>query len=115
MACQLIEHNDLIGVDAGQPIRGQTPDGIEPPGFGRVAQRIKTGSVQSRPGAPIIAVFDDELVPFRGNPLAQDLDLRADGSSRFLGFGGDARVDCYSHRCFLWATAISGDVRKISS
>jgi len=40
MVRQLIEHDDLIGVDAGQPIRGQTPNRFDQPGLGRVAQGV---------------------------------------------------------------------------
>jgi hypothetical protein len=115
MARQLVEHNDLIGVHTGQAIRRQAPDGVEPSGFGGISERVKTGAVQPRTRPPLITVFGYELMSFRGSPLAQNFELRANGSPRFLGLGRDPRVDCYPHRRILWATAQSRGVRKSSS
>jgi len=76
---------------------------------------IETGAVQPRARPSIIAVFDYELVSFRGNSLAQDFELRANGSAGLLRLGRDPRVDCYPHRRVLWATVQSKGVRKSSS
>ena len=42
---QLVEHDYLISIHAGQPIWGQTPDGLKLPGFGGISQCVQTGSV----------------------------------------------------------------------
>ena len=45
VACQLVEHDYLISIHAGQAIWGQTPDGLKLPGFGGISQRVQTGPV----------------------------------------------------------------------
>src|SRR5215469_1791736 len=75
MARQLVEHNDLISIHPGKAIRRQAPDGIKAPRFGSISERIETGTVQPRTRAPIITIFGDELMSFRDNPLAQNLEL----------------------------------------
>jgi hypothetical protein len=37
VAGQLVEHDDLVGVDAGEPVRGQAPDSLNQPGLCGVA------------------------------------------------------------------------------
>jgi hypothetical protein len=52
VAAQFVEHDDLVGMDAGEPVRGQAPDPLDQPGLGGVAQRVMPGSVQPGPGGP---------------------------------------------------------------
>ena len=115
VARQFVEHNDLVGIHPRQAIRRQAPNGIEPPRLSAISERIETGAVQPRTRAPVITVFGDELMSFRGNPLAQNLKLRTNGSPSFLGLGGNPRIDRYPHRHILWATAQLRGVRNSSS
>jgi len=48
MTCQLVEHDDLIGIHPSQSIGRQTPDGIKLPSFGGIAQRVEARAVQPR-------------------------------------------------------------------
>lgn len=75
MARQLVDHDDLIGILPRQPIGRETPDGVKLPGIGGVAQGIETRPVQPSSRAALITVFRNQRVPFRGNPLAQYLEL----------------------------------------
>ena len=45
VACQLVKHDDLIGIHTGQAIWGETPDRVKLPGFGGISQRIETGAI----------------------------------------------------------------------
>jgi hypothetical protein len=40
VAGQFVEHDDLVGVDAGEPVRGQAPDDVDQSGLGGVAQGV---------------------------------------------------------------------------
>jgi hypothetical protein len=95
-AGQLIQDERLVGVGAGEPVRGQAPDRLEQPGLGGVAQRVQPGPVQPCSGASVVAVFPGRLVPGRGQVRAQRFELGADRAPLGLPFGGDPGVD----RCF---------------
>ena len=60
---QLVQDEHLVGVGAGEPVRGQAPDHLEQPGLGRVAQRVQAGPVQPGPGAPVVAVLAGRSSP----------------------------------------------------
>ena len=92
-AGQLVQDEHLVGVGAGEPVRGQAPDHLEQPGLGGVAQRVQPGPVQPGPGAPVVAVLAGQLVPGRGQVRAQRLDLGADRAPLGLALGGDPGVD----------------------
>ena len=77
-AGQFVKDEHLVGVGAGQPVRGQAPDHLEQPGLGRVPERVQPGPVQPGPGVPVVAVLGGSLVPGRGHVRAQRLDLGAD-------------------------------------
>ena len=72
-AGQLVQDEHLVGVGAGEPVRGQAPDHLEQPGLGGVAQRVQPGPVQPGPGVPVVAVLGGQLVPGRGQVRAQRL------------------------------------------
>jgi hypothetical protein len=39
-ARQLVEHEHLVGVGAGEPVRGQAPHSFDEPGFGGITQGV---------------------------------------------------------------------------
>ena len=95
---QFVEHDHLVGVHAGEPVRGQAPDTVEQTCFGGVAQRVQAGPVQSGAGMPVVAEFGDEFVTGRADPVAQHGELAADRAAFLLPFRGYSRVDRDSHR-----------------
>ena len=103
-AGQFIQDEHLVGVGAGQPVRGQAPDHLEQPGLGRVAQRVQPGPVQPGPGVPVVAVLPGELVPGRGHVRAQRLDLGADRAPLGLPLGGHPGVEggLHDQPCLTW-------------
>ena len=72
-AGQLVQDEHLVGVGAGEPVRGQAPDHLEQPGLGGVAQRVQAGPVQPGAGVPVVEVLAGQLVPGRGQVRAQRL------------------------------------------
>ena len=70
-AGQLVQDQHLVGVGAGEPVRGQAPDHLEQPGLGGVAQRVQPGPVQPGPGMPVVAVLAGQLVAGGGQVRAQ--------------------------------------------
>jgi hypothetical protein len=90
---QLVQDQHLVGVGTGQPVRGQAADHLEQPGLGGIAQRIQPGPVQPGPGMPVVAVLPGRLVAGGGQPVAQRLQLGADGAPLGLPLGGHPRVD----------------------
>jgi hypothetical protein len=96
-AGQLVEDEHLVGVGAGEPVRGQAPGHLEQPGLGRVAQRVQARPVQPRPGVPVVAVLGGVLVAGGGDVRPQRLDLRSDRAPLGLPLGGDPGVDRCLH------------------
>jgi hypothetical protein len=74
-AGQLIENQDLVGVGAGEPVRGQAPHPVDEARLGGVSQRVQPGTVQSGAGVPVIDVLADQLVSDAGDVLAQQPQL----------------------------------------
>jgi hypothetical protein len=97
VAGELVQDQDLVGVGAGQPIRGQAPDGVDGACFGGVAQPVQAGAVQPGPGVAVIDELVDQFVALGGDTLAQRLQLRADRRPRSLGVGRHSGVDAHSH------------------
>ena len=62
VAGQLVEHDHLVGVDAGEPVRGQAPHPLDQPGLRGVAQRVQPGPVQPGPGVAVVAELGDRFV-----------------------------------------------------
>jgi hypothetical protein len=98
VAGQLVEHDHLVGVDAGEAIRRQAPYGVEEPRLGRVTKSIEVGAIQAGTGVPVIDELCDQLVALGIGPLTQRGDLGADGAPGFLGLGRDPCIDGHSHR-----------------
>jgi len=98
VAGQLVEHDHLVGVDAGQPVRGQAPHGVDEAGLGGVTHRVQAGAVQPGAGVAVVAELVDQVVAFVVDACSQQFQLRADGAPLLLGFGGDPGVDGGSHR-----------------
>ena len=105
---QFVEHDDLIGVDAGQPVRGQAPDPFDQSGFGGVAQAVQPRPVQPGTGMPVVAELGDQLVTLGGESLPQHRELGADGASLLLTLGRDPCVDSSFHRTSP-STIVSAD------
>ena len=59
---QLVEDEDLVGVDAGQPVRRQAPHRRRTARLGGVAQRVQPGPVQPGAGVPVVDELADQLV-----------------------------------------------------
>ena len=68
-AGQLVEDQNLIGVDPGQPVRRQAPDGVEQARLGGIPQRVQAGPVQPGAGMPVVDILADQLVTDRGDVL----------------------------------------------
>ena len=100
-AGQLVQDEDLVGVGAGEPVRGQAPHQLEQAGLGGVAQRVQSGPVQPRAGLAVVDVLAGQLIAAGGDVLAQHLQLGADRAALGLPFGGHPRVDGDFHRCPL--------------
>ena len=101
-AGQLVQNQDLVGVGAGEPVRGQAPQQLEQAGLGGVAQRVQAGPVQPRAGLPVVDVFAGQLVPAGRDVLAQYLQLGADRAASGLPLGRDPGVKGDLHRCASW-------------
>jgi len=56
-AGQLVQHEDLVGVGAGEPVRGQAPHQLEQAGLGGVAQRVQAGPVQPGAGLAVVGIL----------------------------------------------------------
>ena len=97
-AGQLVQDEDLIGVGAGEPVRGQAPHQLEQAGLGGVAQRVEAGPVQPRAGLAVVDVLAGQLIPGGADMLAQRLQLGADRAALGLPLGGHPRVDGDLHR-----------------
>lgn len=97
VAGQLVEHDHLVGVDAGEPVRGQAPRPLDQPGLRRVAQRVQPGPVQPCPGVAVVADLGDHLVALEADPLAQHRELGPDGAPGLLALGGHPCVERDSH------------------
>jgi hypothetical protein len=97
VAGELVQDQDLVGVGAGQPIRGQAPDGVDGARFGGVAEPVQSGAVQPGPGVAVIDELLDEFLALGGDPVPQRLQLRADRCPRLLGVGRHPGVDAHSH------------------
>ena len=80
-AVQLVEHQHLVGVGAGEPVRRQAPHPFDEPGLGGITQRVQAGPVQSGAGMPVVDVLADQLVTGGGDVFAQQRQLRADGAA----------------------------------
>ena len=97
-AVQLVEHQHLIGVGAGEPVRRQAPQPFDEPGLGGITQRVQAGPVQSGAGMPVVDVLADQLVTGSGDVFAQQRQLRADGAAVGLRLGGHPRIQRRPHR-----------------
>jgi hypothetical protein len=97
VAAQLVEDDDLVGIDAGEPVRGQTPHPLDQPGLRGVAQRVQPWSVQPGPGVAVIAELGDHLVALGADAFAQHLELGPDGAPGLLAAGGHPCVERGSH------------------
>ena len=95
---QLVEHQHLVGVGAGEPVRRQAPHPLDQSGLGSITQGVQPGSVQPGPGMPIVDVLADQLVADRSDMFAQQRQLRADGAAVGLALGGHPRIQRRSHR-----------------
>jgi hypothetical protein len=95
---QLVEHQHLVGVDAGEPVRRQAPHPLDQSGLGSITQRVQPGSVQPGPGLPIVDVLAYQLITGGGDVFAQQLQLRADGAAVGLALGGYPCIQRRSHR-----------------
>src|SRR3954464_805234 len=98
-AAELLQEQDLVGVLARQPVRGQhgdDPDGAVAHG---VAQRVQAGSVE--PAAAVALVAEDVLVgegvAVVGDPGAQGGELAVDGLLALLALGRDAGIKGGAH------------------
>jgi hypothetical protein len=98
-AGQLVQHEDLVGVGPGEPVRRQAPHQLEQAGLGGVAQRVQAGPVQPRAGLAVVDVLAGQLVPRCGHALAQHLQLGADRAAFGLPLGGYPCVEGDLHRC----------------
>ena len=97
-AVQLVEHQHLVGVGAGEPVRRQAPHPFDEPGLGGITQRVQAGAVQSGAGMPVVDVLADQLVTGGGDVFAQQRQLRADGAAVGLALGGHPRIQRRPHR-----------------
>ena len=97
VAGQLVEHDDLVGVDAGEPVRGQAPHPLDQPGLRGVAQRVQPGPVQPGPGVAVVAELGDHLVALDADPFAQHRELGTDGAPGLLALGGHPCVERDPH------------------
>jgi len=115
MAGELVENDDLVGVDPGQTVRRQAPHRIEQAGFGGVAQSIEAGTVESGAGVAVVEELRHQLVSLRCDPLGEGGTLGADRAPGLLGLGRDPGVDGDSHRCASLVTASwAGDASSSS-
>jgi len=97
VAGQFVEHDDLVGVDAGESIRGQAPHPLDQPGLGGVAQRVQPGPVQPGPGVAVVAELGDDLLALDADPVAQHRELGSDGAPGLLALGGHPGVERDPH------------------
>ena len=97
-AVQLVEHQHLVGVGAGEPVRRQAPHPFDEPGLGGITQCVQAGAVQSGAGMPVVDVLADQLVTGGGDVFAQQRQLRADGAAVGLALGGHPRIQRRPHR-----------------
>ena len=97
-AGQLVEDEDLVGVDPGQPVRREAPDAFEQPGLGGVTQRVQAGPVQSGTGVPVIDELADQLVPGGADVVPQRRELGADGAAFGLPLGRHPGIERHLHR-----------------
>jgi hypothetical protein len=67
---ELVEDETLVGVGAGQPVRGQAPHGLEGAGFGLIAQQVQAGPGQPGAGLAVVAELGDELIASLAYPGA---------------------------------------------
>jgi hypothetical protein len=114
-AGQLVQDEDLVGVGAGEPVRGQAPHHLEQAGLGGVAQRVQAGPVQPGAGLAVVHVLAGQLVAARRDVLAQHVQLRADRAAFGLPLGGHPRADGDFHRCPLMTSAWHGNTAAASS
>lgn len=118
---QLVEHDHLVGVDAGQPVRGQAPDCFEQSGLGGITQRVQSGPVQPGAGPGVVAELRDALVALVRDALAQGFELGADGAAGLLSLGGHPGIERYLHLDHLrrlvpvTASALAGSAAWSSS
>ena len=70
VAGQFVEHDDLVGVNPGEPVRRQAPHHVDQLGLGGVAQGVQAGPVQPGAGVPIVAELADQLVCYLADTLA---------------------------------------------
>ena len=99
MAGQLVEHDDLVGVDPGQTVGRQAPHGVEQPGLRGVSEPIEAGAVQPGSGVTVVEELCHQLMSLSCSPFDQRCPLGADRSPGLLGFGRDPAVDGHSHSC----------------
>src|SRR5262249_11437335 len=78
--CELVEHQDLIGVTASQAIRSEAPELFKSTGFGRVPKCVQTGPIQASSRVAVVQKLRDHLVLQFRQVVAQSLHLRADGA-----------------------------------
>jgi hypothetical protein len=99
VSSQLVEHDDLIGVDAGEAVRRQAPHHFDETDLGRVPHGIEARTIQPRTRMPIVGELTDQLVALGADPFSKGGQLRADGAPLLLGLGGHSGVDRCSHWC----------------
>ena len=97
VAGQLVQHDHLVGVAAGEPVGRQAPHGLDQPGFGRVPQPVQPRAVQPRTRVAVVAELGDHLVTRIGGALSQRGKLGADRAAVVLALGGDPGVDTGVH------------------
>lgn len=77
---ELLDEEHLVGVAAGEPIRGENMDLVDDTGRYGVAQTLRRGAQQRR---ATVALVDERVAGIQrrtgsGNPLAQRVDLAGD-------------------------------------
>gem|GEM_PF-3409020 len=95
---QLIEHQRLVHVVAGQAVGAQHDDGVDEPSSGRVADPVETRPVQSRPREAVIGAGHLDRPALGGSLDLERLELRADRPLLLLAVSGHPRVQRNSHR-----------------
>ena len=86
-AAELIQHEGLVDIVTGQPVGAQHDHGIDQPGGRRVAHPVQSGSVQPRPGVPVIGAAQFDLPSFGRHFVVKGFELGTDGLLLFLTVG----------------------------
>lgn len=115
VARQLVKNDGLVCVHARQAIRRQAPHAFKESGLRRIAQCIKTRSVQACAGPALVRMLGHQLVALAGHAFTQERKLRAYGAAGFLGVGRDPGVDCDSHRRPVPVSLCPGRDSRITS